>query len=134
MGSFRSRHFDAVLGIGGNRPDPGSEDIAGRLTWVGIGAHKHPSSREHRGPHVTFDHFCLMDKNGLLLSECAPLLATCMTGTRHRMLDSLRPKTQCEVDALVSRYLKSPPSRFTVCQCQNEQPDSTEIERCKSSC
>jgi hypothetical protein len=34
------REFDAVIGIGGIRPWPKYNAIAGKLTWVGIGAHK----------------------------------------------------------------------------------------------
>lgn len=117
MGRFRSRDFDAVLGVGVDSPDRGSEGIAGRLTWVGIGPCKHQSSDQHRAPNVTFDHFCLMDAKGPLLRERAPLLSTHMV--RQRMSDSLPFEVQREVDVLVRRYQRCPGSRSAECRCQD---------------
>ena len=122
MGQFRSRDYDAVLGVGVDRPDRGCEGIAGRLTWVGIGPRRHRSSDQHRAPNVTFDHFCLMDATGPLLRECTPLLSTHMC--RQRMSDSLPFEVQREVDALVRRYRKYPGSQFAECRCEDVQRPS----------
>lgn len=122
MGQDRSWHYDAVLGVGVDRPDPGSEGIAGRLTWVGIGPHKHQSP-DHRGPNVTFDHFCLLNAEGPLLGDCAPLLAAHMV--RVRMSDSLPFEVRCEVDALVRRFRSCRRSRLAECRCQGVPRPST---------
>lgn len=115
MGQCRSWDYDAVLGVGVDRPDPGYEGIAGRLTWVGVGPRRRQSPDRHRAPNVTFDHFCLMDAQGPLLKDCAPLLSTHMA--RVRMSDSLPFQVQREVDALVRRYQTCPGSRFAQCRC-----------------
>ena len=136
MGSFRDWDFDAVLGIGGNRPWPSSHGIAGRLNWVGIGPSKHQSPPKHRGLHVAFKHFCLMNKNGPMLSDCAPLLAEHMKMHMRRWVlsDSLPPKIQREVETLVKRYERCPVSRPSECTCQNQQPNSAQNEPCESLC
>ncbi len=36
MGQVRGYNFDSVIGVGGSSPDPGHEDIAGRVTWIGL--------------------------------------------------------------------------------------------------
>src|SRR5262249_54001126 len=40
MGTVRCWKFDAVIGIGGIGAEPKRYGIAGKLTWIGIGARK----------------------------------------------------------------------------------------------
>ena len=123
MGQDRSWHYDAVLGVGVDRPNPGlGGDSLARLTWVGIGPRKHQSPG-HRGPNVTFDHFCLLNAEGPLVGDCAPLLAAHMV--RVRISDSLPFEVRCEVDALVRRFRSRPRSRFAECRCQGVPRPST---------
>ena len=123
MGRNRSWKYDAVIGIGGISPRPVSEGIARRLTWVGIGAHKHPSPWGHSRPYVTFDHFCLMDKEGPFLTECAPLLAKHIFEReripRWAWSDLQALEIRREIDTLLRRYMKCRPSKRRQCQCQH---------------
>lgn len=73
MGRVRALDFDAVIGIGGIGSEAQWAGIAGRITWVGIGAHRAVS--HGRGPQITFDQFVLFDGEGKELSEIAPTLA-----------------------------------------------------------
>jgi hypothetical protein len=59
----RSWPFEAVIGVGGKHPDRGCEDIARKITWVGIGAvrSKGPSDRD---PLVRFEYFLLLNERG----------------------------------------------------------------------
>ena len=99
MRTVRGREFDAVIGIGGIRPWPKYNAIAGKLTWVGIGAHKifddteigdacpmpdtfkggsdgsGPKLSPLRGPRVTFDDFWCPEAHGRLLEVEYPALA-----------------------------------------------------------
>ena len=131
MGRCRAWDYDAVVGVGVDRPRRNSRGIAGRLTWVGIEPRKHPCPGA-RGPQITFKHFCLMNEDGPLIEDCAPGLAEHMA--RVRMSDSLPPDIQSEVDQLVKRYRKHPRSQFTQCQCQGTSPRRPRAKRCKSSC
>ena len=131
MGCCRTWNYDAVVGVGVDRPHRNSKGIAGRLTWVGIGPRKHdfPGGR---GPQVSFDHFCLMNEDGPLLEDCAPGLAK--DKARMRMSDSLPPDFQREVKELVERYWKFPSSQSTQCQCESTSPPRPRTKQCKSSC
>lgn len=73
MGRIRALEFDAVIGIGGIGLDARVAGIAGKITWIGVGAHRAIS--DGRGPQITFDHFLLLDIRGDLLSDIAPTLA-----------------------------------------------------------
>src|SRR5437660_1689768 len=86
MRKVRGWQFDAVIGIGGIRPCPDCKGIAGRLTWVGVGAHQVLDHREIgevcricpeplHGPLVTFDDFWYRGGLGPLLEETYPALA-----------------------------------------------------------
>ena len=81
MGSVRNIYFDAVIGIGGAKPWPGSEGIAFKINWIGIGPTKsNPSEQEQaegyrfRGQLVTFNKFLLLNDTGPLLKDIAPSL------------------------------------------------------------
>lgn len=73
MGRVRAMKFDAVIGIGGIGRDARAAGIAGKITWIGIGAHR--TICDGRGPQITFDHFLLFDVRGERLSDIAPTLA-----------------------------------------------------------
>jgi hypothetical protein len=73
MGRVRAMDFDAVIGIGGIGSEAQRAGIAGKITWIGIGAHRAIS--DGRGPQITFDQFLLFDGNGKKLSDVAPALA-----------------------------------------------------------
>jgi len=95
MKSFRNRSYDAVVGIGGLKPDSGCEDIAKKINWVGIGPTKinpdsydpkkldpesyelkkfDSSEKRFKGLWVIFDNFLLLDDQGPYLEEIAPRL------------------------------------------------------------
>jgi len=40
MGTVRGRYYDAVIGVGGIGDAPRRFNIAGKITWIGIGPHK----------------------------------------------------------------------------------------------
>lgn len=100
MGQVRSRHFDAVIGLGGKRPDRGHEDIAFKITWVGINPSKTESLRDSRGPLVEFECFVLWDETGPDVRTVAPNLFRYMfedRHVRHVMSRSLPSEMQEEV-------------------------------------
>jgi hypothetical protein len=75
MGRIRRRSFDAVIGVGGKRPDRGHEDIAFKITWVGMGPIKAEApDLTFRGPLVEFERFVLWDETGPDLKALAPRL------------------------------------------------------------
>ncbi len=120
MGSCRDWDLGAVLGVGGVGAAPRSHGIAEKLTWVGIGPKKGPE-KNCRGSLVTSEHFCLMDKEGPLLRDDAPGLASHMcaeeTTRRFAMSDSLSPDLRDEVQKLVSKYEACGPSARQMCEC-----------------
>jgi hypothetical protein len=92
MGKVRDQAFDAVIGVGGKRPDRGHEGIARKINWVGIGTRKTeaPIYRLVRnkfvrvkGPLVAFDYFVLLEESGPYLEERAPNLFRHMFGDQH---------------------------------------------------
>ena len=121
MKTHRKRQFDAALGIGGARPWEDSKGIARRLTWVGIGRRPDGPATWQKGPLVTFEHFCLMNEEGPLLEDCAPLLAEHMFAKgkipRSAMSCSLSPNLQGEVQSLLRKYEACGPSAHETCQC-----------------
>lgn len=130
MGSFRNYNYDAVLGIGGKSPWKGCENIAQRLTWVGICPHKKDppagktcseTKKRFRGPLVTFEHFCLMNEKGPLLSECAPWLNDHLfpEGKHRRYIMSKNlsdQKIRYEIEGLMKEYHNCP-SSGDGCKC-----------------
>lgn len=72
MGRVRSRHYDAVIGIGGKKPWPGEEGIALKINWIGVTPTKRISNG--RGCYVTFEKFRLYNEKGMLVKEIAPNL------------------------------------------------------------
>lgn len=111
MGRVRGWHFDAVIGVGGVGSKAVSSGLAGKLTWVGIGPHCKRASG-CRGPQVSFDHFLYYGQEGPTLEECAPHLATHIYGGRVRAtMTCSSSKESAEVDRILMRALKAPPSR-----------------------
>jgi len=75
MGPVRKWKFDAVIGVGGKRPWPGHEEIANRITWIGIDPKKTTSRKSTwRGPLVRFERYVLYDEKGPHLNRKAPKL------------------------------------------------------------
>lgn len=81
MKSVRSWNYDAVIGIGGIRPETDDKDIAKKINWIGINPIKTPENSIE--PLVTFSKFVLWDSEGTLLSECAPKLNKYMFEQGH---------------------------------------------------
>src|SRR5271169_5808628 len=112
MGRLRRTDFDAVIGLGGMGREAQTARIAGKITWIGIGAHK--TAGDGRGPRVTFDHFVLFDEKGKDLSDIAPLLARRFYldhGPRFLLDGSLsKPETQ-EIERILHMARKEPPSK-----------------------
>jgi hypothetical protein len=77
MGRVRAMKFSAVIGIGGVGSEPINAKIAGKITWIGVGARKKRVGGL-RGPIVTFRHFVLFDRRGPFLDKIAPKLAARM--------------------------------------------------------
>jgi len=100
MGRVRARDYDAVIGVGGLSAEPQARGIAGRITWVGVGARRSESiPAGHRGPIVEFDQFKLFDETGPLLDSLAPALAQHLFGVHRRvvMSDNLTATMQREI-------------------------------------
>jgi len=111
MRSVRGRDFDAVIGLGGISSEPRSHGINGKINWIGVGAHKTPSSKFGLNrPYITFDHFSLFDHRGPEVAAIAPGLATHMYNTNRRvvMSDSLPPKIAKEVTEILKMAKKAP--------------------------
>lgn len=137
MGKVRSWEYDAVIGIGGITA---KGNMAYKLTWIGINAHKQDSltvgydkkckyrkckktdkENQLRGSLVTFDHFCLMNGEGPMLCDCAPLLYhhmfKCEEIRRYAWSTSRPEDIQKEIANLVNQYRNCPSSQEE-CQCK----------------
>ena len=137
MGTVRSWEYDAVIGIGGITA---KSDMSYKLTWVGINAHKQNSltvgedkkckrrkckkadiKKQLRAPLFTFDHFCLMNEEGPMLCDCAPLLYRhmfmCEKIPHAGLSTSQENSIQDEIFNLINRYRNCPFSQGR-CQCK----------------
>jgi hypothetical protein len=112
MGKVRSYLFEAVIGVGGKRPDRHSEDLARKINWIGIGPTRitvppnvrRNNGEEFRGPWVTFECFRLWEERGPDMNEVAPKLFRRMfveKQVRHVMSQSLTRKMQDEVKTIL---------------------------------
>ena len=105
MGGVRRWRFDAVIGVGGKSPDKGSEDIAHKINWIGIGpARETEAPRNFRGPLVTFERFVFLEETGPELKKRAPNLFKHMFEDQHVRLvmsRSLPSKMQEEVQEIL---------------------------------
>jgi hypothetical protein len=110
MGSVRGWNYDAVIGVGGIGAEPVSHDIAGKVTWIGIGPH-HVDVGDERGPGVQFDHFLLYDADGPVFRKLAPKLAKRMYDNGIRVvLHDLTATELAEVAGILKRANNAPPS------------------------
>lgn len=132
MGRVRGYSFDAVIGVGGKCPDHGSEDIARKINWIGIGSFRnHDDPRGVKGPVVTFEHFVLWEETGPDLKEYAPKLFRYMFEDQHvryvlsrsRVFTSEMRKEVQNILALAETFQPNKPSRvfekksLTNCRC-----------------
>jgi hypothetical protein len=105
MGRVRNWRFDAVIGVGGTGAEPTACGIAGRITWVGL----NPTWKPHPdglGQVVTFDSFALLDDEGPLLRDLAPLLARRMYERKARtLLSSYSGDEKLEAEGLIRTVL-----------------------------
>jgi len=100
MGRVRAREYEAAIGVGGTSAEPQACGIAGRITWVGVGARRSVDKPVgHRGPIVQFDRFRLFDATGPMLDILAPALAHHLFRVNRRvvMSDSLNSTIQREI-------------------------------------
>ena len=81
MGKVRSWSFDSVIGVGGSKPDPGHEGIAGKVTWIGLGPEN--VGKTARGAILRFRKFRRFDEVGPELKHLAPSLFAHMFLDRH---------------------------------------------------
>ena len=110
MGRVRDWDFEAVIGVGGIGREPVEEGIAHKITWIGIGPHKEPTSTPGE-PMVRFDHFILFDQAGEDFREHAPKLAARIYGDGIRaILHDLSDEERKEVTAIVKLAEDAPPS------------------------
>lgn len=72
MGTVRNRKFDAVVGIGSKSPWSDSKEIAGKVTWVGVGPFR-LTAPTYRGDLIAFEKFVLLDGNGPDFEKVAPI-------------------------------------------------------------
>jgi len=77
MGRIRDYLFDAVIGLGSEKPWRDAKAMAGKLTWVGMGPAKRKDYDENGNQVtlITFDHFWLDNNNGPSFRGVAPVLA-----------------------------------------------------------
>lgn len=102
MGKVRGWGFDAVIGVGGSRPDRGHEDIARKVNWIGIGPHELGATA--KGPCLGFDFFHRFDEAGPALEERAPDLFRYMFVEKHVravLSHNLSESIQAEVQGLL---------------------------------
>jgi hypothetical protein len=85
MGAIGARRFDAVIGVGGLSAEPRRYKIAGKLNWIGIGAHR--DAWYERGPRIIFDQFRNFGTQGDSFRSHAPRLAERMYGQRIQHYD-----------------------------------------------
>lgn len=81
MGRVRRLDFNAVIGVGGKRPDSGHEGIARRVNWIGIGREERGMNK--RGPCWSFEFYRLLNDDGPELKELAPNLFRYMFEDHH---------------------------------------------------
>jgi hypothetical protein len=116
MGRVRGWDFEAVIGVGGKTTWPGDEGLARKLTWVGLGAWTRQTG-QRRGPLVMFKNFVYEGKDGPLLEDIAPALATLFYDKnpylRAVISSSLSAEEQSDVEAILkrARATNSSPSR-----------------------
>jgi len=130
MGTVRARDFDAVIGVGGVGDEPRREDIAEKITWIGIGPHK--SGRPDR-PLVTFDHYLFFGPRGPRFRDHAPALAQHVYGRNVRTIMTFTPKEQVEVDEILAMASAAPPSSDPAGEQTTARRQSCRNQRCSNT-
>ncbi|HEV8366783.1 MAG TPA: hypothetical protein VGQ39_02435 [Pyrinomonadaceae bacterium] len=112
MRSVRSYEYDAVIGVRGVGREPKSFGIDNRINWVGMNPLKY-QSRKFAGVEVTFQHFLLLDDQGPLLKELAPLLAERMYVLGARiLLSGYSVDEQAEAERIINWSRRQSPPLF----------------------
>ena len=114
MGRVRAREYEAVIGVGGTSSEPQACGIAGRVTWVGVGARRSVDKPVgHRGPIVEFDRFKLFDETGPMLDTRAPALSHHLFSVHRRvvMSDGLNATMQREIAKVLALVDRSTTTR-----------------------
>lgn len=109
MGRVRAYEFDSVIGVGGISSQPRSQDIAGKINWIGLGARK-KSVGNRRAPIVTFQHFMLYETEGKNLRDIAPALAERLLSKNARVVVNFTAEEQREVNKILSMAKNAPRS------------------------
>jgi hypothetical protein len=113
MRSVRTWKFDAVIGVGGIGAQAKSNDIAGKITWIGIG--RHEDGWYGHGPILIFDHFRHFGTKGPLLSKKAKRLATWVYSRNvRRIMDSMTSQQYSEAMKILRLAISYPPSQRNV--------------------
>ena len=110
MGRVRGWEFDAVIGVGGQGPEPRKHKLDGKVNWIGIGPHKRVVAGK-RGPLVTFAHFLFRGSNGPEFEKLAPVLAQRIYSKNVRVvMNGLSAVEQKEVAKILALAKHAPPS------------------------
>jgi hypothetical protein len=101
MGSVRSWPFDSIVGVGGQGAEAESHDIARKLNWIGVGAHKTYVPRMDN-PIVTFDRFRDFGTDGPLLESIAPNLARRLYAKKARAVMDFHALELAEIERILT--------------------------------
>ena len=111
MGRVRSWRFDAVVGVGGRGREARKHRLDGKVTWIGVGPHRHPSPRG-AGDIVTFERFLLLDAKGPRFRQLAPHLAKRIYARNVRvMVSGFNAAEEREVLRILDLARTAAPSR-----------------------
>lgn len=101
MGSVRSWPFASVIGVGGQGAEAERHDIARKLNWIGVGAHKtYVPGRDN--PIVTFDQFRDFGTDGPLLESIAPHLSRQMYVKKARAAMDFNALQLAEIERILA--------------------------------
>lgn len=124
MGRVRGYEFDSVIGVGGVSAQPRSQNIAGKINWVGLGARK-KSVRNRKAPVVTFRHFVLYEEKGENIRDRAPRLARHLLSKNARVLVNFTTQEQHEINQILRLAKNAPPSSLP-----SRLPDIRCVKKC----
>ena len=126
MGVVRNYPYNAVIGIGGSKPDPGYGGIKERVTWIGICPNRANPTNEDRdlmklenpkfndfgGQLVTFKRFLLLDNDGPLVHDISPKLYKYMFENHRipRFAKNFSPEIYDELKNILKLADHAPPS------------------------
>ncbi len=84
MGDCRAKEFDAVIGFGGKGRSAVSNELQGKIGWVGVGIQSRIMIRNHRGPVIRFEHFINYGTDGTQVPN--EIVETVGLGRRGKVL------------------------------------------------